>query len=638
MKTFSTILCSCLMATALHAQIIHVPADYPAIQQGINAANPGDTVLVAEGTYYQQINFKGKKPLVVASEFIMDGDTSHINNTILDGSQLTSLDSASLVYFVSGEDTTSALCGFTIRHGKGTLYTAMGETYREGGGVFISSSGAKILHNHITQNNLNNTLMGNTDYVNGAGIGCEWKADPHWVVISDNLIDQNSCTSNNVGANNAGISMYYNSRITGNTVSGNTCTGTGNSYAYVAGIGCSTQETNLATVTAIVEHNVIKNNLSTSQNNQAHTSGVGFAAVKGIFSDNIVENNEVISGPNNFGGCALLFWIPRQGSVARNNVLRENISNGAGALIVQTPETDPNPKMVLVENNYFIDNKGKQGAAVWADVNPIILQNNVFSGNEALHFGGAIYVKNAQPISSEHKIILINNSFFGNKAQRGGALYTDTYRVKPLIINSVFWGDTATLADEIYISFIGDSVEIAYSNINPDLISGHFRDGGGNINTDPLFTDFIKLTPLHTSPIEDAGTVSFTCACGDSHICPQYDILGVPRPWGTSPVDMGAYEYTNFEGFHSESTTQMAIYPNPFTNSVTISYTNDKAGPVLLQIFDNYGRLIAEPVNKFQPQGEQKIEWNGEGLPAGIYFCRLQTGNKVVTNKIVKIY
>ena len=69
----------------IHGQIIHIPDDHPTIQAGIELAEECDTVLVAEGTYLENINFLGKG-ITVASRFILDGDTSHISRTIIDGS------------------------------------------------------------------------------------------------------------------------------------------------------------------------------------------------------------------------------------------------------------------------------------------------------------------------------------------------------------------------------------------------------------------------------------------------------------------------------------------------------------------------------------------------------------------------
>jgi hypothetical protein len=112
---------------------IHVPADYTTIQAAINAANNGDIVLVAEGTYYENINFLGKA-ITVASHYYLNGKEKHIRKTIINGSQPVDPDYGSVVSFASGEDTNSVLCGFTITGGTGLNKSG-----------FLGASGVKLL-------------------------------------------------------------------------------------------------------------------------------------------------------------------------------------------------------------------------------------------------------------------------------------------------------------------------------------------------------------------------------------------------------------------------------------------------------------------------------------------------------------
>ena len=86
------------------AATIRVPGDQPTIQAGIDAASDGDTVLVAPGTYFENIDFKGKGITVRSS--------SGPEVTVIDGNQ-----TGQVVRFDSGETIDSIIEGFTITNG-----------------------------------------------------------------------------------------------------------------------------------------------------------------------------------------------------------------------------------------------------------------------------------------------------------------------------------------------------------------------------------------------------------------------------------------------------------------------------------------------------------------------------------------
>ena len=71
-----TTLKSFLLLTISFSRTINVPGEYPTIQEAIDGSSDGDTINVAEGTYYENINFNGKSILI-------NGESA--TNTFIDG-------------------------------------------------------------------------------------------------------------------------------------------------------------------------------------------------------------------------------------------------------------------------------------------------------------------------------------------------------------------------------------------------------------------------------------------------------------------------------------------------------------------------------------------------------------------------
>ncbi len=205
--------------------------NYTSIQEGINNADNGDTVLVYPGTYYENINYHGKN-ITVASLLLTTQDTIYISQTIINGNQ-----NGSVVKFVSGEGLNSIIKGFTITNG----FASYIDSLPAGGGIRCINSSPTIVKNIIKENACD-------WYINGGGIYCE-KSSSH---ILNNTI------SNNEGAYYGGgifVSDTSAVLVKGNIIYNN-ITASGYGVAYGGGICCGGNESN-----TLIENNTICNNV-----------------------------------------------------------------------------------------------------------------------------------------------------------------------------------------------------------------------------------------------------------------------------------------------------------------------------------------------------------------------------------------
>jgi hypothetical protein len=226
------------------ATVLEVPSEYASIQSALAAAAGGDTVLVAPGTYPEQIDFLGT-PVVVGSRYVTTGDPSYIDITVIDGGGAM----GPLVTFASLEDSLSVLTGFTVQLGRAPW----------GGGILCQGSSPRIT---------DCVLLANEAVYDGGGL-CTEAGCP--------IVERCRFESNTAGHSGGGLAVWDGClRVSDCVLVGNTAHETGGAIfgqSSSPAIRDNLIEGNLAEVsyaggvmcrncTAVIEGNVISNNHS----------------------------------------------------------------------------------------------------------------------------------------------------------------------------------------------------------------------------------------------------------------------------------------------------------------------------------------------------------------------------------------
>jgi len=210
-----------------------------------------------------------------------------------------------------------------------------------------------------------------------------------------------------------------------------------------------------------------------------------------------------------------------------------------------------------------------------------------------------------------------------------------TYRYMDMILpqlNISSWYNTDFTFDYAYAMYPGftqDSLEVSVSSDCGETWTTLFKKGGSNLNT-----AYSTYNPFYPDSPDDWEHVYFPLAAYEGDLLIRFrskDVYSNNLFLDNILVKM----LTSLKEDNPEA--KVAVYPNPFTTSVTFSYPLTDLTHVSLRVFDGFGHLVAEPVNSYQQPGEQKVTWYTGVVPAGVYYCQLNTGGQIGTHKIVKM-
>jgi len=640
--------------------IINVPADFPTIQAAIDAAANNDTVLVAPGTYPENLVLENKT-VVLTSRFLTTGDSSDIELTILDGGG-----GESVITIDQSVGRATAVIGFTIQNAEnGILPTAKFDLLnciiRDCvDGVDYESGSGGLCKSNIFENN------------DDDGIDLDLDVE---IIIEDNIIRNND---------DDGIEIRlqpYNGPILNTVIRRNVFLDNGEDGIQFIDYNGWTARRFLIERNLIIGSAFVGIGLMGNQNTRETREGASIPERILVINNTFVANDFGLTGGDSL--------------VALNNLFLDH----PGTAIKKVDGTSTAAYNLFWNNGTDIDSSNVDSTVTFFTDPLLTSEFELASSSPAIDAGVALFIWEGDTVLN-----LASMSYSGSAPDLGAIEFEFVmeppqaeFSATPVIgevpftvsftdestgeITNYGWdfgdGGTSTEANPLHqyetvgvytvslmVSGPGGSdteTKVNYIIANeptampPDLLSP--EDGSSGVSITPtlnwrsanaalryrvqvatdaefssLFLDESAVvdTSLQLTNLDGETTYFWRVNSNTGDGISDWSEVWSFTTEIVSTVDGSTEETPNRFTLHQN-------YPNPFNPTTTITFDLPEDSFVTLRIYNARGQEVATLVSKQLNAGQHRYDWQATGMASGVYFCRLQSGDLVNTRKMLLV-